>query len=268
MLSKRSKCQLSIKAPTLSSLKLRLRELNDEGVGTLAVVLSKKACRLSRLDIGGRFGDNGIKILAEALKFNRTLKTITISHFQNLTDVGGQAVLSAVDGSESWKSATCSNNVLRSVYISERSNTSMKKELLMKLQSLADVDPQQTLQNKVWRYMDNHMGELSNVGLKVEHIPRVIHFANKRGGLDGIYRVLRNCNLQCIVCNKILNRARMDQIEQENKVLKELLASERESNASLRQENRFLRERARCCWVPIMKALELWKVLVDMLREL
>mmetsp|Transcript_191 Transcript_191/g.332 ORF Transcript_191/g.332 Transcript_191/m.332 type:complete len:461 (-) Transcript_191:74-1456(-) len=256
------------KTPTLTSLKLCLRELNDEGVGSLAVVLSKKACCVSRLDIGGRFGDSGIKILAEALKINRSMKTITISHCQNLTDVGGQVMLSAVDGSESWESATCSNNVLRSVYISERSNATMNKDLVIKLQSLADVDPQRTLQSKVWRYMDNHMGELSNVGLKAKHIPRVICFVNKRGGLDGMYRVLQNCNMQDVVYNRTPNRARMEQIEQENKVLKELLASERESNASLRQENRYLRERTRCCWVPIMKALELWKVLVDMLREL
>ena len=244
------------------------------GLGNLAVVLAKKGCNVSRLDLGGRFGDEGVKILAEALKVNRSLRTITISFSENLTEVGGHAILSAVDGTESWESATRGNNVLRSVYISEGPNVSISKDLILKLEDITNVDPHLTCQNKVWRYIDNHMEELPQVGLKSKLMPQAISFVHKNGGLDASFRLIRSWNVEELFANPTPERVRLKEIEQENKMLRDFLENEKNSNYTLRQENRYLRflyekrEKAECCWTPLRKACELWKVFIDLLKEL
>ena len=84
-------------AKSLSSLTLRLLNLDDVGIGELANVLKRNDCSVRRLDLGGNFGNNGIKILAEALKTNQSIKTITLGCYKNLNDVGAEALLSVAD---------------------------------------------------------------------------------------------------------------------------------------------------------------------------
>ena len=89
-------------------------------------MLKRSDCNMRRLDLAGNFGNNGIKILAEALKTNQSIKTITLGCHKSLNDVGAQALLRVADPfsdttiankKTEWEDVKKSNNSLQSVYI-------------------------------------------------------------------------------------------------------------------------------------------------------
>ena len=72
---------------------LRLRNLDDIGLGEIALVIRKRDCGVKRLELSGNFGNSGVKIFAEALKTNVSLKTVTFGCYKNLDDAGGRVLL-------------------------------------------------------------------------------------------------------------------------------------------------------------------------------
>ena len=99
-------------APSITHLKIRLRGQTNNTLATLSNILQTPQCNISRLELDGQFGDEGILLLSEALKTNATVRTITIGYSENLTDVGGNALLQVskdVYGTGTWESVTESN---------------------------------------------------------------------------------------------------------------------------------------------------------------
>ena len=94
-------------APSVAHLKIRLRAFTNTRLIELANILQSPNCNISRLELCGSFGDEGVEFLADALKTNRTVKTISIGHSENFSDRGGRGIIRACkdrDGSGSWTS--------------------------------------------------------------------------------------------------------------------------------------------------------------------
>ncbi|KAL7529663.1 hypothetical protein ACHAXR_003083, partial [Thalassiosira sp. AJA248-18] len=284
------------KTPSLSILRLRIRELSDTGLGQLANFIGREDCQITRLEIcessyyhpfhfiyiialtnfvaaGGIFGDEGIIHIAEALATNRSLRTIDIGTSDGLTDQGGQAILQVVQGQdESWQCKTASNHILQHVYISDKAGSSMSKNLLTKLQTITNVNPHQTLQNKAWNYIDNNIGDLSATNLDAKLAPHLLSFVSSRGGVNSLFRFMHSSiHVPELFSNPTPERVRltpqMEKVKQQNKALRALLRSEREASQSIRSENIHLRDLdeeeehqrkaiARCLLLPLFKAFE------------
>ncbi|KAL7436337.1 hypothetical protein ACHAXM_005135 [Skeletonema potamos] len=272
------------RSKSLSSLTLRLLNLDDVGIGELANVLKRNDCSVRRLDLGGNFGNNGIKILAEALKTNQSIKTITLGCYKNLNDVGAEALLSVADPFSAttyanrkteWDSVKKSNHTLQSVYILDRPTVTVSDELVTKLRSLTSLQPHENFQTKTWRHIEKNIEDISHMGLETKHIPEVLSFVQKRGELNGLFELIRSRNTLEIFENPSPERARlsdqMDRIERENALLKRLLNAERERSQSLRNENHHVRNTVEIKYgqkCPSWNTCkQLWFEFVDLLKE-
>lgn len=137
---------LSPAAPSLSSVTLRLRHLDDIGLGEIALVIRKKSCAVRRLDLSGNFGNRGVKIFAEALKTNISLRTITLGCYKSLDDIGGHALLDAVSpfawpvDVEERENAKRSDNTLQSLFILDRPTVTVNMDIIQKLESIPSID--------------------------------------------------------------------------------------------------------------------------------
>jgi len=271
-------------APSLSSITLRLRHLDDIGIGEIALVVRTKDCNVRRLDLSGNFGNSGVKIFAEALKTNISLKTVSFGCYKILNDVGGQVLLNVVDPfsepthSSEWENVTRSNHTLQSVYILDRPTVTVNKNLITKLQSISTLDPHRTLQKKVWHHIDKNIEDISHLGLESNHMPNVLSFVHQHGTMDQLFRLTRSRNTPELFSNPSPERARMsyqmEKNERENEILKELLELEREKSEGLHEENSYLRsvfqnrdEAKKCCLMPIFKVLEMWRLFIELLKE-
>jgi hypothetical protein len=199
----------------------------------LSHAIKNPKCNLSRLDLTGKFDDDGLKCMGRALKTNQSVRTIFIHSSAELTAVGGEALLRAArdDEMESWITIANSNHTLKSVIVAGRHIESMGNELTLQLRDITTLDPHQTIQSKAWRYVNNSMKDLSELGLNVKHMPRFLEFVDKRGGTDAIYNLLRNGHSPSLLANPTPERVRltnkMEKIEQENKRLRHLIEKEK-----------------------------------------
>jgi hypothetical protein len=239
---------------------------------------------------GGKFGDEGIKSIAEGLISNESIRRIDVGMSEGLTDIGGLAILRVVHGQdESWSKKTNSNHTLQSVQITERAGISISETILTQLRSITNIDPHHTLQSKAWNYIDNNIDDLSsiNCGVKLGH--HLLAFVSSRGGLDSLFSLLRSRKNapESFTNHPTPERTRlmqkMEKVSRENKVLKALLKSERchRSHRHLRDSTiksedfnlRHLdedkqRERktiARCLLLPLFKLCEACKFLIEFL---
>lgn len=167
--------------------------MDDTGVRKLANFINSQDSKITRLEIGGRFGDEGVICIAEALATNQSIRTIDIGMADGLTDIGGQALLKAVQGEDdSWKSKIASNHTLQHVYISDRAGLVMTKNLRSKLQSITTVNPHQTIRNKAWGYIENKVEDLSAIDVDLELAPYLLSFISSRGGVNSLFRFLHS----------------------------------------------------------------------------
>lgn len=267
----------------------------------LANILQSPNCNISRLELCGSFGDEGIEFLADALKTNRTVKNISIGVTQDLSDRGGRQILQAcqdVEGTGSWNSIVRSNHTLRSVFISERHAPRMSAGVLNQLQSLTTEDPHKTLQIKAWNFIKNDMDCLPTLGLKMKHMPNFVTFVQQNGGQDSLYEILRAGHFPDLFTSptpeKLRLRKEMKKIELENETLRTSLEREisrkqsmlllengkkkkvsspskpiargrDEEDASLWYEDRGLRQ---CCLQPFIKAFEVGQAMFELLKEI
>jgi len=272
--------------PSLSTLRLRIRELSDTGLRELANSIKGDGCNVARLEVCGRFGDEGMLSIADAMMVNQSLRTIDIGMSERLTDRGGQAILQVVQGqNESWQSMITSNNTLQSVYISEKAGSAMSKSLLTNLQAITTVDPHRTLQNKAWNYIENNIEDLSDIGLEAKLVPYFLSFISTRGGANSLFSFIhsRKNAPELFFSNPTPERTRltpqMEKAKRRNKALKALLKSERKVSGRIQSENINLRDleddeqnqrkaMARCLLLPIFKAFEVCKYFIDLLKEI
>eukprot|EP00804_Cyclotella_cryptica_P004329 CCRYP_017992-RB/>CCRYP_017992-RB protein AED:0.04 eAED:0.04 QI:158/1/1/1/0.5/0.33/3/2039/496 len=286
---------------SIAHLKIRLRGLTNARVIKLANILQSPNCNISRLELCGSFGDEGVEFLAEALKTNRTVKTISIGVTENLSDRGGRQILRAcqdIDGTGSWSSVTRSNHTLRSVFISEKHAPRMSSGLICKLQSLTSEDPRRTLQNKAWNFIQRDVDCLPNLNLKTKHMPYFLKFVATNGGHDCLFQVLRAGYFPDLFTHptpeKIRLKQHMKKIEYENQTLRTSLEREMRKNQSLRSFERELqndrasnqscrrdreeqerfkhwyekRDLKHCCLQPFIKAFEVGKMMIELLKEI
>lgn len=278
------------KTPSLSSITLRLRHLDDIGLGEIANVVKRKDCNVRRLDLSGNFGNSGIKIFAEALNTNISLKTVSFGCLKELNDVGGQVLLDVVDPfskpqttSSEWDHIKRSNHTLHSIYILDRPTVTMNKAMITKLQSISTLDPHRTLQSKCWKHIEKNIEGISHTGVKSKHMPEVLAFVHQHGTMDDLFRLIQSRNTPDLFDNPSPEKARlshqMEQIERENEMLRELLESERDTKSEchsedLHEENKYLRHLFRnkegakkCCLLPFVKLQEMWNLFINLLRE-
>mmetsp|Transcript_840 Transcript_840/g.1162 ORF Transcript_840/g.1162 Transcript_840/m.1162 type:complete len:482 (-) Transcript_840:94-1539(-) len=272
------------RSKSLSSVTLRLLNLDDIGIGELANVLKRQDCSVRRLDLGGNFGNNGIKILAEALKTNQSIKTITLGCHKNLNDVGAQELLRVSDPfaytthankKTEWDSVKKSNHSLQSVYILDRPSVTVSNELVTKLRSISSLQPHQTLQTKAWHHIEKHIEDISHMEIDNKYVPEVMSFVQKRGELNGLFETIRSSNSLKIFENPSPERARlsdqMDRIQKENAILKRLLKAERERSQSLRNDNYAVRKTVEMKFgkkCPSWNSCkQLWLEVVDLIKE-
>lgn len=264
--------------PSLSSITLRLRHLDDIGIGEIAVAVKISDCNVRRLDLSGNFGNSGVKIFAEALKMNKSLKTVSFGCYKDLDDIGGQVLLNVVDPfsqqstdlCEVWKNVTRSNHILQSIYILDRPTVTVNKNIITKLQSISTLDPHRTLQAKCWRHMEKNIEDISHLELETKHMPEVLSFVQQHGTMDHLFRLVKSRNTPELFTNPSPEKARMlrqvEKVENENELLKELLEVEREKSEDLHKENNHLRhlfhdteEIKKCCKL---------KTLIEFVKEL
>jgi len=282
--------------PSLSSVTLRLRHLDDIGIGEIANNIKRSDCKLRRLDVSGNYGNSGIKIFAEALKTNVSLRTITFGCLKTLDDAGAQVLLDVVDPfsnetttsalskSSEWENIKRSNHTLQSIFILDRPTVTANKTLLDKLQSISTKDPHRTFQNKCWHHIEKNIEDVSHMKVEHEHMPLVLSFVQKHGTMDDMFRMIKNS--PDLVTNPSPEKARlskqMSKVESENDILKELLEKERVKAESLREQNISLRSTLigsnvtgedvkkgcqGCC--PLgQKICEIWRFLCQLLREI
>lgn len=295
------------RTPSLSSITLRLRHLDDIGLGEIALAVRTPDCNVRRLDLSGNFGNSGVKIFAEALKTNRSLRTVSFGCHKPLDDVGGRILLNVVDPfssiendddhhhhrnhcdspcsrpavasrSSEWERVGRSNHTLQSIYILDRPTVTVNKDLITRLQSISTSDPHRTLQEKAWRHIEKKLDDTSHLGLETGHLPHLFSFAQNHGTLDDLFRLVRSSDIPEVFAHPSPEKARlaaqMERVERENELLKELLALERERSEDLHEENTYLRrlfhnreEAKKCCLLPIFKLLDVWRSFIELLRE-
>lgn len=295
-------CCLSPAAPSIAHLKIRLRGMTNTRVIELANILQSPNCNISRLELCGTFGDDGVEFLAEALKTNRTVKTITIGMSVGLSDRGGRQILRAcrdIDGTGSWNSVIGSNHTLRNVFISEKHAPRMSAGVLNQLQNLTTEDPHRTLQNKAWNFIERDMDCLPNLGLQMNHMPHLLEFVQSKGGQDSLFGVLRSGYFPDLFTSptpeKIRLKKEMQKIALENETLRISLERELHRKQSLLlledgkkkkaassprkpatrdqdleevkfwYEERGLRQ---CCLQPFVKAFEVGHQMFELLKEI
>lgn len=248
-------------------------------------MLKRSDCNMRRLDLAGNFGNNGIKILAEALKTNQSIKTITLGCHKSLNDVGAQALLRVADPfsdttiankKTEWEDVKKSNHSLQSVYILDRPSVTVSNELVTKLRSISNKKtPHETFQAKTWHHIEKNIADISHMGVDNKYFPEVLSFVQKRGELNGLFESIRSSNSLKIFENPSPERARlsdqMDRIQKENATLKRLLRAERERSQSLRDENYYVRktvERKFGNKCPSWNSCkEMWLDVVDLFKE-
>ncbi len=282
-------------APSLTVLRLKIRELNNKGILHLSNTLKASSCNISRLEIGGRFGDDGMISIAEALRTNLSIRKIDIGMAEGFTDLGGRAILRAVQGQdESLTSKIESNHTLQNVYITERAGMFMSQDLRTKLQSITNVDPHPTLQNKAWGYIEKKIQDLSSINLDTKLGPHLLSFVSSRGGVDSVYSLLRS-NSELFTSYPSPEKARiaseMERMAHENEILKALLMSERKyrsqrqfshstiqsttvgSDNTIRvqdldeDDHHQRKAMTRCLLLPLFKAFEMCKFILDLLKD-
>ena len=243
---------------------------------------------MRRLDLSGNFGNSGVKIFAEALKTNISLKTISFGCHKTLDDVGGQVLLDVVDPfsqptevCREWENVTRSNHTLQSIYILDRPTVTMNKALITRLQSISTLDPHRSLQSKCYRHIEKNIDDISHLGLESKHMPEVISFVHQHGTdgtMDHLFRLVKSRNTPDLFTNPSPEKARisyqMGKIEQENVSLKELLELERDKSECLQDENTYLRglcqnkeEAKKCACLPLFKLREVWQLVIELLNE-
>ena len=288
-------------APSVAHLKIRLRGMTNTRVIELANILQSPNCSISRLELCGSFGDEGVEFLGEALKTNRTVKSISIGMSENLSDRGGRRILQAcqdVDGTGSWSSVIRSNHNLRSVFISEKHAPRMSAEVLNQLQSLTIEDPHRTLQKKAWCFIQRDMDCLPHLNLDMVHMPHFLSFINNNGGQDSLFDVLRAGYFPELFTSptpeKLRLKKEMKKIELENETLRTSLEREMRQKQSLlllesgeakhypspRKQIDILdkeeelkswydkRDIRKCCLQPFIKAIEVGHAVFDLLKEI
>ncbi len=235
--------------PSLVTICLKMRSLNDEGVRALSDVIRGKDCKISRLEISGTFGDDGMQLIAEALKSNQSLRTIDIGNSLNLSDVAGNSILRAtsVNVDTSWDQIMASNNTLRSVYLkSQPPPLLVSQDIRHALRYITNLEPTPTLKQKAWQYVDSNIEDLSYTKLESQHMPHLLSFVIERGGLNSLFRLVssRN-NIPVLFSNPTPERQHMESIMNkialENATLRAMLESERKFNDNLYKENNSLR---------------------------
>jgi len=273
------------KTPSLSSITLRLRHLDDIGIGEIAVVVKRPDCNVRRLDLSGNFGNSGVKIFAEALKMNKSLKTLSFGCLKNLDDIGGQILLDVVDpfsqpstNKGEWENIGRSNHTLQSIYILDRPTVTVNDGIITKLQSISNMDPHRTLQSKCWRHTENNIEDISHIELETKHMPEVLSFVQHHGSIDHLFQLVKSRNTPELFTNPSPEKARISlerkKLDSENQMLKELLKVEREKSKDLHQENGYLRtmfrereERLKCCMLPLLNILDMWRKIIQLFSE-
>ncbi|KAL3762756.1 hypothetical protein ACHAW5_002261 [Stephanodiscus triporus] len=273
------------KTPSISSITLRLRHLDDIGLGEISVVIKRPDCNVRRLDLSGNFGNSGVKIFAEALKTNTSLRTISFGCYKALDDVGGMALLNAVDpfsqpaGSSEWENVLRSNHTLQSIYVFDRPNVAVSKAIVERLQSITSMDPHLTLQGKCWRHIEKNIDDISHLGLNSNCMPNVLAFVLRHGTIDHLFRLIRSNKTPELFKYPSPEKARIslqiEKIERENRKLKKLLELERDESNELREEINYLRtcwfqkegDAKTCCFLPHLKLIQMWILLVELFRE-
>lgn len=232
--------------PTLVTICLKMRSLNDEGIKDLSDVIGRKDSKISRLEISGTFGDGGLQSIAEAMKTNQSLRAIDVGNTVNLTDAGGMAILRVTNGDlHSWKRIMSSNNTLKSVYLKSRPLI-VSEDIQQALRNITNLDQIPTLQQKVWRYIDNNIEDLSYTNFEATHMPFLLSFVIKRGGINSLLRLISSHkNIPILFSHPTPERLHMEslmnKVASENAILRSLLKSERQFNDSLCKENTSLR---------------------------
>ena len=273
-------------AASLSSITLRLLNLDDIGIGELANAMKLSGCPVRRLDVGGNFGNDGVRILGEALKTNHSIKTITLGCYKNLNDIGAQALLRVVDPfscpsitpadkESEWESVKTSNHTLQSVFILKRPSVTVSNELATKLQTISDLQPHQTFQLKAWKHIEQNIQDISHMKIQYKYLPEVLYFAKARGGIDGLFGLVRSSISLGVFENPSPERARlstqMNRIQRENAILKRLLRAERERNKSLLNENSAVRNLVKITCAercpPLISCKKLCLDIVEMLKD-
>ena len=274
---------------------MRLRHLDDIGIGEIANVIKDPECKLRRLDVSGNFGNSGINIFAEALKTNTSLRTITFGCLKTLNDAGGQVLLDVVNpfpckfndteedmddidvsSSEEWDKIKRSNHTLQSIYILDRPTVTVNKALLAKLESISSLDPHRTLQSKCWQHLEKNIEDISHLDLETKHMPEVLSFVQQNGSMDHLYRMIKS-NGPELFSYPSPEKKRMlievERAESENSVLKEQLKEQMIKTGDLQRENHYLRnlfrkeEAKTCCLLSYSKICEMWKMFIELLTE-
>lgn len=236
---------------------------------------------MRRLDFSGDFGNNGIIFLADALKTNTSVRTITLGCCRHLDDLGGQYLLNVVDPFSQpalskeleWKQVDKTNHTLQSIYILPRPLVTMNDELVTKLQSISTSNRHRTYQRKCWRHLERNVDDISHLGLESKHMPDVLSFVNQHGTLDHVFRMIRSRSTPELFTYPSPEKARlsnqMKQLESENQLLKELLDSERAKAEEDHHETNiscpcwFLtNENAKKCW--LLPWIKMWQLVVEL----
>jgi hypothetical protein len=127
------------------------------GVAVIANALKSPRCHLSRVELAGKFDDDGLKLMGRALKTNESVRTISITSSEHLTAIGGEAILRAalsLSASDSWESIAKNNHTLKSDIVAERHASTMGDDMILQLRDITTVDPRRTMQNKAWHFIN------------------------------------------------------------------------------------------------------------------
>ncbi len=258
--------------------------MDDIGLGEIAIAIRGPDCNVRRIDLSGIFGNRGIKIFAEAMKTNSSLRTISFGCYKTLDDTAGMALLDVVDpfsqpaGSSEWDEIMRSNHTLQSVYIYDRPNVTMNKVIVERLRSISSLSPHRTFQSKCWRHIAKNIEDISYLELNSKCMPMVLAFVLQHGTMDHLFRMIRSRYTPDLFTFPTPEKARilhqMEKIEHQNRRLRKLLELERDESDKLREENYYLRTRwfqsgedaKKCCFLPHLKLIEMWSLLVELLR--
>lgn len=228
--------------------------MDDVGIGELANVLKRSDGKVRRLELSGNYGNGGIKIFAEALKTNISLRTITFGSFKSLTNAGAMELLDVVDPFTKtksriteWRDVNSSNNTLQSIFFLDRHSVSVDQDLITRLQSITSEDPRLTFETKVWKHLQKNLDDISHMNVSPKCLPGVLRFVGQRGTKSDFFRLIKGQKaLAVLFSNPSQERQRLVEqmrvLWEENKKLRELLMMERSTNASLQQENLRLRD--------------------------
>ena len=186
--------KLLCNCPSLRTLELSNNSIGDAGVELLAETIKNQSCQLEFLGLDSvEVSDRGVLVLADALKSNRFLTSLSLQNNRGITSFGAAYLLKSTFNTQSLQSILASNHVLTNVDIRgcSRIGESLLK-LAEELLSTQEMASHQVIRFKVSKYTQKTGNGIVLEGFDPKLLPYILSFVGQTNGLSYLFQSIRS----------------------------------------------------------------------------